>query len=1438
MKCDSSYPVTANVFKSSESITSNGSCNTASPCQSFTVTNRWKQYKMYVDLSTWTLSERTNMRISIRPNTTTALPNGPYPKTFWFDDITFKPVDSLSELKDMAISVATDRMYLSIDSGYTTEANNLKTEIANLSNTNLSYPLIPVRAVGFFPAPTQTNAATNPFINALNGWAATYLTQTFTSFPKSTPGNFVFPNGYDARTLAETAENLHWLIVSPYSGYRYHPELFRRFLTILYATSEDYKYNGMEPYAIPGTNNNAINDWFAAKKMSNVWRMADTSFGAFLVPTFKQILYDARDTMGKLFNAFAQSIDTYQYTNRDISYAEVLMNIGLMQNNSAWINMSKRMVDTINLVARQLDGAYLYYQKQNETINYHGGTNSSLSRIWAVSGYQPAWDCVSKTAMYEIFSLEGNANPEFNTAPAWHTQWNGGYGTSPEALISITQNKYLKARYNKIRKNIGYVDDMPSSVAFYNSSIPTAIGLPDNYVCYDRNIKGFRGRYGNFSYTATTRNVAIPTNQPGLQTIVGAMEGYTNVNGKDSLDAALMSVHSKVHVKNSTVPQQNTDWGFMMANNTTPKVNTTKIASSVSISGQLQYYNSGPSGVLTNWSSYQQWITLPDRIIGVVETYPTNNAVTQAFEIDGRVRFTYGRAISTPKYLITDVAGSQYRYGRFKAIIHAHDFTQVLTDTAGVVLDSYRNAMEIIFRYNLSNGSNLYSYPANTKKYFIIEVRDSNAVGNATVTRDISTSGVRGLIVKLNGKSYASYRNDNTSNTSVDLTNAVVSGNTNQVHFSRGDSLINRPVLLSSTSYTIPANEQILLVSTNTPFADTGRGWQNYPELLAMTDSFSTTQNGAWNVNATWQANDTPQAYNNALINHNVTLASSATINNLTINSGDTLSIASNQTLTVNGGLVNNGTINGDGCIILTATPVSGNGIINNVTVNSAAGIVLNGKQTLTGVLTPTLGSVFTNNNLTLASSATNTASIAAGSGIYISGNVTLQRYISSRRAFRFLGHPFSSGISLTQLTSTIDITGGNGNSQLGFTPSGTNTASALWFNSSLGNGGTVDAGWTAFTDLTQSSGANGWNRYKGINVLIRGAKGEGLTGQSYSPSSVILSLQGTLNIGTQVVGLDNSGTGWNLIGNPYPSSINLQNVLSRSGINSGVYVWNALAATRGIYQAVPAASSYILPSASAIMVKSTTSGQSLVFNESDKTTASEVALFGIKDGIQIDLLKDGNFYDRAYLINNANASSQKDKYDLEKFLNSSGSIFIIASDSSKLSIDARPLALNQPFTIPISLVLKDTGKYTISFNDVNIVNTGTCFLHDKLLSKYESISNNRQYEFNVAFIDTLELLNRFEITNQQKNIVQIDNSPLGFEVTSSPNQWTIYYKNSSDLSTNICLYALDGKIIKTYSIGNLSYGTIIIDKTQLPQSIYFLSMKSIESNIVKKLIK
>lgn len=89
-KCDQDgTPMALDVLRSDQASTNNG----AEPYTgNFTVSTEWKQFKLRVDLSGWTDEERDNMRISIRPNTTKKLPEGPYPKTFWVDDISFSKI--------------------------------------------------------------------------------------------------------------------------------------------------------------------------------------------------------------------------------------------------------------------------------------------------------------------------------------------------------------------------------------------------------------------------------------------------------------------------------------------------------------------------------------------------------------------------------------------------------------------------------------------------------------------------------------------------------------------------------------------------------------------------------------------------------------------------------------------------------------------------------------------------------------------------------------------------------------------------------------------------------------------------------------------------------------------------------------------------------------------------------------------------------------------------------------------------------------------------------------------------------------------------------------------------------------------------------------------------------------------------------------------------
>jgi len=91
IKCDQDgTPVAIDVLRSDQVSTNNG----AEPYTgNFTASTTWKQIKLKVDITGWTDEERDNMRISIRPNNNKKLPEGPYPKTCWIDEVSFVAVN-------------------------------------------------------------------------------------------------------------------------------------------------------------------------------------------------------------------------------------------------------------------------------------------------------------------------------------------------------------------------------------------------------------------------------------------------------------------------------------------------------------------------------------------------------------------------------------------------------------------------------------------------------------------------------------------------------------------------------------------------------------------------------------------------------------------------------------------------------------------------------------------------------------------------------------------------------------------------------------------------------------------------------------------------------------------------------------------------------------------------------------------------------------------------------------------------------------------------------------------------------------------------------------------------------------------------------------------------------------------------------------------------
>jgi hypothetical protein len=587
-----------------------------------------------------------------------------------------------------------------------------------------------------------------------------------------------------------------------------------------------------------------------------------------------------------------------------------------------------------------------------------------------------------------------------------------------------------------------------------------------------------------------------------------------------------------------------------------------------------------------------------------------------------------------------------------------------------------------------------------------------------------------------------------------------------------------------------------------------------------------------WNTAGNWRGNAVPLSAETAVLPatgvvNEPSLANNTTVGGLVVKTGRTLTIAGGNTLSVTGSLSNNGIVTGTGTVALTgssAQSIAGTGTINNLTLNNAAGAIIatEAQVNLTGTYTPTDGALTTNGKLTLKSSATSTARIAQGSnsGGYISGDVTVERYVpGGRRAFRFFGHPFSTSIPLSQFSDDLAVTGAGGATN-GFYPSATNNASAYYYNPSQGIAGqSNDPGWQAYT----SAHTNSWDRYEGMRLLVRGAGDEGVWVNNYTPSAVTIDWKGPLNQGTQTINLiKGTSSGINMVSNPYASPVILGTALDAMADKDGAtyWVWNPmLAGTKNKGAYVPlligAAVTDAIPSGSAVVVK-VLNNTTLTVSESNKATAATVEAFrttAMNNMAELHVFDTtGVYYDRIYVRADAASAGAKEQLDGEKFNNPGINFYTWNADNQKLSLDTRPFVHGD--VIPLGFSSTEQQPFIIEVMS-NEYPAGTQLaLHDKYLNTVTPLDMGVRYRFEVTGDTLSQGDNRFELgvtvmappVTGVKEVVQEN-----LLVNCTPNPATSYIDlsimSSEVANTTVSIYDISGSIAYRQALAMLRTG-------------------------------
>ncbi len=515
-----------------------------------------------------------------------------------------------------------------------------------------------------------------------------------------------------------------------------------------------------------------------------------------------------------------------------------------------------------------------------------------------------------------------------------------------------------------------------------------------------------------------------------------------------------------------------------------------------------------------------------------------------------------------------------------------------------------------------------------------------------------------------------------------------------------------------------------------------------------------------------------------------------------------------------------------------------------SLTVNSGGSITLGPTSGLTIITGSTLN--LNGNHLTLQSNSSSTASVNQINGSLTNAtNVTVQRYVGTSQQWRMVGFPLTSSTSIS--ASALAALYGSGYNAYVYNEGADD-------QTNYGSSGTANAGWTAFTGSATTTSDKG--------ILLSGG----------SPTSTV-SATGTLNTGTQSIALAKAKNGWNLIANPFASSINWTTIIANnpSGVNNAIYRYDPATTAYATYVSGVSTGnqSNVIENGASFFVDATAAGN-LSIQESDKTSFNLLAsLMGIRNTvtifnglnntsnnsdansiIKLALLKDGESKGDEVVVRwgvdpaTDGFDGKYDAYDMGRV--QGADLSVIGNDGTAYSIfhgSALQTKDKEQREILIGTKNMVEGNYNINTNLLSAMYDGNdAYLMDHYTNQTTLISaNSASYPFMVTSDAKSASTGRFSIVFNYK---AIDNTNPNMPVVllnnpSNGNIFTLYSKNNY---TQLQYQVVDnsGRLMQTGLLSNVAKGsTHQINAGTATTGNYFIKLNGDGNNLpVLKAIK
>ena len=509
------------------------------------------------------------------------------------------------------------------------------------------------------------------------------------------------------------------------------------------------------------------------------------------------------------------------------------------------------------------------------------------------------------------------------------------------------------------------------------------------------------------------------------------------------------------------------------------------------------------------------------------------------------------------------------------------------------------------------------------------------------------------------------------------------------------------------------------------------------------------------------------------------------------------------------------------------------------------------------------------NGTFTFKSDAGSTAQLADATGATVTGEVTVERFIPAKRAFRFLSSAVSGVSIANSWQQEIHITGVDGSAN-GFDPTTTNNASMFTFN-------TVNQAWDEISNTATNLDAG-----TAYRVLVRGDRATVDLTDNQSPSSdVTLSATGSLATGSLITGTnlpqlsqdasttDPEVTKFSFVGNPYQAVIDARELTYSGGVRSDFIVfWDPNLGVRGAFVQVelstgntilptPAptpssteANQFIMPGQAFFVGNDTSVTQpSITFSEDAKaTTQSQTEVFSTSGLAYLNL----RLYTQSAWSNNqpeqdalgirwaAEYTTEASNEDIGKFNNPDENI-AVNNTNALLGIDKRNFPENEEI---ISLFVNsyEHQDYVIYNQFANLPENSQLYLEDHYLETSTLLSNDEVYNFSVDTSIAESMANdRFSIRFDVETLSQTEFTENMFSIYPNPVDELLNLSISTDLaidSGSVEVYDVLGRKMIQREVSFANGNTQQIDVSELNAGIYIVQMsfnsKTYSSRIIK----